>query len=99
MAVGPRSVASTQPSVTDNGYIYQVHCWARNGGTLSLFLLTENSYFSMSILKSESVITFIVEGEGMTFPHRAQSDGAALVFSSCHCVAPHSLMFDEEYIR
>ncbi|KAF3845806.1 hypothetical protein F7725_002884 [Dissostichus mawsoni] len=26
MAVGPRSVASTQPSVTDNGYIYQVHC-------------------------------------------------------------------------
>ncbi|KAI9515016.1 hypothetical protein NQZ68_028968 [Dissostichus eleginoides] len=50
MAVGPRSVASTQPSVTDNGYIYQ-------------------------------------------------SDGAALVFSSCHFVAPHSLMFDEEYIR
>lgn len=24
MAVGPRSVATTQPSLTDNGYIYQV---------------------------------------------------------------------------
>lgn len=24
MAMGPRSVAATQPSLTDNGYIYQV---------------------------------------------------------------------------
>uniref|UniRef100_A0A8D0D1T5 RAB11 family interacting protein 4 (class II) a n=1 Tax=Sander lucioperca TaxID=283035 RepID=A0A8D0D1T5_SANLU len=34
MAVGPRSVSSNQPSVTDNGYIYQVQS---NGEALSLF--------------------------------------------------------------
>lgn len=32
MAAGPRSVAATQPSLTDNGYIYQVRTDFTLGG-------------------------------------------------------------------
>ena len=36
MAVGPRSATSNQPSVTDNGYVYQVESVLREFLSLSL---------------------------------------------------------------